>query len=103
MVNINSDDYSLVYHLRLGWGTLKQLYSVKFVVDFVVDCHCSKCSENNKCLSRGECINGYMGDNCMFAYAMKDLRKIDNFIHSSNRSLAKQVIFSTYIDRKPIL
>ena len=30
-----------------------------------VHCHCVSCSENNECLSRGQCKTGYWGDNCM--------------------------------------
>ena len=57
------------------------------ISDSIAHCHCVNCSENNKCLSRGNCDAGYWGDNCMLYNVLKNEVERHQTVYSTNSSI----------------
>ena len=73
------------------YHTEKQLKTVSDVhVELRADCHCMHCSENNECLSRGHCKEGYWGDNCM----MYDILRLEGERQAAIVNIANVTAFT---------
>ena len=48
------------------------------------DCHCLNCSENNECLSKGHCQDGYRGDDCMLHDIINEHKELKIFTFHKN-------------------
>ena len=54
------------------------------LLDPKLSCHCRTCSASGECMSRGECSEGYSGENCMLYDIMKSHDEIEPRIVASN-------------------
>ena len=59
------------------------------LVDFIASCHCSVCSEFGECLTRGDCLEGYWGDNCMLYDALSQQEQNETVFTSNSTSISE--------------